>query len=287
VAGFVQLLGGGGVRYVIIGCGTIGMELARIWAAAGHEVTGTTTTLERLPEVARVCKEAVLLEGTDRERVAAVAGYADAVVLAARPRIRDSMTRRGRSAEYRGTLVGSAHAVVAAHRRVVFLSSIAVYGDGGAGRGPIDEHSPRSIDLEPAAQHYAAAERVVLESGHGLVLRLPDVYGPAYEVEDEARLRLGHELGGALPVAAEALHYWIDYRDAAQAAAFGLGNGLTGIYNAVPDADVPPTVAARFDRLADEAGLPRLRYTAEVKTPTRPVTSAKLRATGFTFTPPG
>jgi nucleoside-diphosphate-sugar epimerase len=268
---------------VIIGCGTIGMELARTWMAAGHEVIGTTTTAQRLAEVARVCKEAVQLDGTDRERVAATVTDAHVVVLAARPRIRDSMTRTGRAAEYRSTLVGSAHSVVAAHRRVVFLSSTAVYGDGGAGTGPVDEQSPRSIDLEPATQHYSGAERVVLQSGHGLVLRLPDVYGPANEVEDEARLRLGHELGGALPVAGDALHYWIDYRQAAAATAFAVAHGLTGIYNAVPDASVPPTFAERFDRLADEVALPHLRFTAEIKTPTRPISSAKLRAAGFAF----
>jgi nucleoside-diphosphate-sugar epimerase len=271
------------VRYVIIGCGTIGMELARIWMAAGHAVTGTTTTPGRLAEVGRVCKEAVLLEGTDRATVAGTVAHADAVVLAARPRVRDSMTRRGRTAQYRGPLVGSAYSVVAAHRRVVFLSSVAVYGDGGDGSGPIDEHNPLTIDLEPAAQHYAAAERVVLQSGHGLVLRLPDVYGPAPEVEDEARLRLGHELGGALPVAGDALHYWIDYRDVAAAVAFGLAHGLTGIYNAVPDARVPPTFAEQFDQIAAGAGLPPVAFTGEIKTPVRPVSSGKLRDAGFAF----
>jgi hypothetical protein len=51
----------------------------------------------------------------------------------------------------------------------------------------------------------------------------------------------------------------------------------------VPDAVVPPTAAVFIGKLAADAGLPPFAFTGEVPAPTRPVSSAKLRAAGFTF----
>jgi nucleoside-diphosphate-sugar epimerase len=260
------------------------MEMARRWTADGHEVIGTTTSPGRLDEVASVCKEAVLLTGVDAARITETVAGADAVTLAINPRIASAANRRDRTAQYRTALIQSTRNVVAVHQRVLFFSSIAVYGDGGPGDGPIDERSPLTIDLEPTAQIFGAAERVIRESPAGVVLRLPWVSGHARSTGFAELVRLAHQqTGGALPVEPEGLLPAIDYRDAAAAGIFAIEHELVGVFNAVPDAVPAPPAGVALNRTADELGLPRPTFTGELKLPRRPVSSAKLRAAGFAF----
>jgi nucleoside-diphosphate-sugar epimerase len=269
------------------------MELAARWSLTGHHVVGTTTRPERVPELRTVCAEVAVLVGTEQDKVRAVVEGADAVVIAVAPRAAHFLSRRDRAVEYRAALIGTTRSVVAAHHRVLLLSSIVVYGDGSpaaarSGRGPadapVDEHTPLSIELEPAAQSYGTAERMVLEKPDGAVLRLPDVYGDPRRPDPVSQLRYARaEVGGELPFAGDAPHYRIDYRDAAAAAAFVVDRGLSGVYNAVPDDVVPPTYAAETAALLGPLGLPPVRFRGEIKQPTRPISSWKLRAEGFAF----
>lgn len=274
------------MRYVIIGCGNVGMELARRWTAAGHEVVGTTTTPDRVPQLKEVCAEAVVLRGSEADKVRPLVAVADGVVIAVSPRRDRLMRRRDRVVELRDTLVGTAHTVVAAHRRVVLLSTTAVYGDAGEDPtgAPVDERTTWTIDLEPAGQAYGTAERTVLELPGGTVLRLPVIYNQQAGMDPRSRLRHAHEwLDGGVPLCADSLAYGVDSRDATAAVEFVMARGLTGVYNVVPDDHVPPTFAEAFGRLATEAGLPMVTFRGEVKLPTRPISSARLRSAGFTF----
>ncbi|GGV18472.1 hypothetical protein GCM10010182_44890 [Actinomadura cremea] len=270
------------MRYVVIGCGNVGMELARRWVARNHVVVGTTTSAERVGELAEVCSEVAVLRGADRAAVAEAARGADAVVLTVSPRPSRSFDAAQRVAEYADTLVGSARAGVAVHPRVVFTSSASVYGAGGG--TAIDEDAPTTDDGDASPRGFIAAEEAVLASPRGTVVRIPDVYGHPRDIDYPARVRFAHEaLGGSVPFAAGALLYRIDYRDAAAALDFVVTEGLTGVYNAFPDAEVPPTNAEAFGRICAAEGLPELAYRGEIRTPEVPVTSAKLRAAGFAF----
>lgn len=272
------------MRYVIVGCGAIGLALAERWSHAGHHVVGTTSSATRVPEVAQVCAEALVVPTDDADALRAAVADADAAVLAARPRVRFASSRRDRAAEFRRTLLSVTRTVAVAQPRLLLLSSFVVYGDGRPGEGPIDERAEASTALEPAAQSFGAAERTVLQAGRGVVLRLPEVAGHPKDLDDGAVLRFSHEhLGGTVPFAADALYYRIDYRDAAAAAAFAIERDLVGVYNAVPDAVTPPTVEVVLGKLAAELGLAPVTFTAEVKTPTRPISSARLRGAGFSF----
>jgi hypothetical protein len=55
------------------------------------------------------------------------------------------------------------------------------------------------------------------------------------------------------------------------------------VYNAVPDDVIPPTYAAETHALLGPLGLPPVRFTGEIKHPSRPVSSWKLRSEGFVF----
>ncbi|MEU5988067.1 NAD(P)-binding domain-containing protein [Spirillospora sp. NPDC047418] len=270
------------MRYVVIGCGNVGMELARRWLAQGHEVVGTTTSPERAGELREVCSDVAVLRGSDQAAVEAATRGADAVVLTVSPRMSRAFDASQRVAEYHDTLTASARTAVAVHPRVVFTSSGSVYG---AGSGTlIDETAPTTPDEDASPRNFIAAEEAVLASPGGAVLRIPDVYGHPRDIDYPARVRFAHEvLGGSVPFSAGALLYRIDYRDAAAALDFVVSEGLTGAFNAFPDAAVPPTNAAAFGEICAAEGLPDLSYRGEIRTPEVPVTSARLRAAGFAF----
>jgi len=270
------------MRYVIIGCGNVGMELARRWTSAGHQVVGTTTSPDRVAELGAVCTEVAVLRGSDRDAVARTVDGADAVVLTVSPRIARSYDDAARVAEYADTLTASARTAAALHPRVVFTGSISVYG---AGTGDvITETTPVTEDDDASPREFAAAEAAVLAAPRGAALRIPDVYGHPRDIDYPARVKMAHEiLGGSVPFSAESLLYRIDYRDAAAALAFVVERGLSGLYNAVPDAEVPPTNARAFGEICAQLGLPPLTFRGEIKTPTVPISSARLRGEGFAF----
>ncbi|MET7424282.1 NAD(P)H-binding protein [Dactylosporangium sp. NPDC005555] len=270
------------MRYLVVGCGNVGMELARRWTAAGHHVTGTTTSPGRVDEIAAVCASVAVLRGSDRAGIERAAAGADAVVITVSPRVGRAFDARDRVAEYADTLTATARTAADLHPRVVFTSSISVYG---AGAGPlVDESGPLTTDPDASPRNFIAAEEAVLAHARGAVLRIPDVYGHPRDLDYPARVRLAHRLlGGSVPFAGDALLYRIDYRDAAAALDFVVTRDLAGAWNAVPDAAVPPANRAFFAAVAEAEGLPDLTYRGEIATPVVPVSSARLRAEGFTF----
>jgi nucleoside-diphosphate-sugar epimerase len=271
------------MRYIIVDCGAIGLELARRWGQAGQHVIGTTPDPARLPEIAAVCAEAVELSHDDAARTRELAADADGVVLAVRPALEYTRSPRERVIAIR-SMIGVVRAAASVQRRLVLFSSLAVYGDAAGdsdgGAGPVTERAPVTTSLDPAGQGFAAVERVVLQTRRGAVLRLPDT-APVSSPDLLRRLR--EQIGDSLPYDGAALAHMIDPRDAAAAVAFVVAQELIGVYNVVPDEVVPPRLDAYLGKLAAEAGLPPFTLTGALKAPNRPVSSAKLRAAGFEF----
>ncbi|WP_328470308.1 NAD-binding protein [Actinoplanes sp. NBC_00393] len=250
------------MRFAIVGCGNVGMELARRWTKAGHTVIGTTTSPSRVDEVAAACAEVAVLRGSDRDALARAVEGADAVVLTVSPRIGRAFDAAARVTEYADTLTATAQTAVAVHPRVVFTSSISVYGAGAT--DPVDETTPLTGDPDASPRNFIAAEQAVLRTPGGAVLRIPDVYGHPRDIDYPSRVKLAHDvLGGSVPFDGDALLYRIDYRDAAAALDFVVGRGLTGAYNAVPDASVPATNREFFAAIAAGTGLPELAAGAD------------------------
>lgn len=208
------------MRYVIVDCGPVGQELARRWTAAGHQVLGTSPDPAEVPRIAAVCSRAIVLSHDDPDLIREVAAHADGTVLATRPRFLSGRPPRERVAGYRQHMINVVRSAAALQRRLVLFSSIAVYGDGGPGDGPVTERTPVTTALDPAAQSFAAVERMVLESPEAAVLRLPEVV-----------------IGPGEPPAAPT--HAIDYRDAAAATGFVMEHRLAGVYNVVPDPAAP------------------------------------------------
>ncbi len=272
------------MRYLVLGCGNVGMELARALTADGQVVIGTTTSPDRVPQVREVCADVAVLRGADAAAVAAAAADVDAVVVTVSPRLTRAVSPALRGEEYAATLTATAHSAVAAHDRVIFASSTSVYGRAARAVAPLDETAPATDSPDPSPVSFLAAERAVLASPRGAVVRLPDVYGHPRDLDYVRRVELAHTMmGGRVPFCPDALLYRIDYRDAARALRHVVEHGLAGVFNAVPDAETPPTNEEVFGAIARARGLPELAYRCQVEAPVAPITSARLRSTGFAF----
>jgi len=152
-------------RLLIAGCGDLGIRLAARLAPDQWQCHGLRRRAELLPD-GIVPISADLL---DRASLKAAAGAWDGVVYQATPAQRSPEA-------YRQTYIdGLAHILaVARTRRLIFVSSTAVYGqDDGEW---VDEDSvtePRGF----SGQVLLEAEQLALDHG-GLVLRFSGIYGP-------------------------------------------------------------------------------------------------------------
>lgn len=270
------------MKYLILGLGNVGRELARRLTTDGHHVVGTTTTPSKVEALRDVASDVVVARGTDSEVIAAAGRDADAIIVSVAPSVRQAKTPEERETQYADVLVRSCESAAATSPRVVFMSSFSVYGDGGEGDAAITESTPTSNEEEPSSKYYQLAERAVLASSQGCVLRLPDIYGAPGDMSFADRVRLAHQImGGRVPFSADAPLYRIHYLDVVSAVRHVLAHDLTGIFNVCSNDGVPPTNREVFDRLAAEQGLDPLQFADQIKAPMRKISSAKLHDTGF------
>lgn len=269
-------------QVLILGLGHVGKALAQCLRATGVKVVGTTTTAAKVEKLRDFADEVLVLRGSDAARIREAGAGMDAIVATVAPNVRQAKTREEREATYRDALVTSCESAAAANPRVLFLSSFSVYGDGGPGNEPITEETGERNEAEPSARYYAQAERAVLASGRGCVLRLPDIYGAPGDMSFAQRVKLAHEImKGKVPFGADAPLYIIHFQDVVAAAEHALRNNLSGVYNVCVDSGVPKTNAEVFGELAHRQGLAPLEFLNQIKAPNRVVSSSKLYATGW------
>lgn len=271
------------MRILVVGAGFVGSATAERLVGRGHEVTVTTTTEAKVPDLAARFGNAVVLRGSDRDSVHAAVAGADAVVVTAGPSAQASMTPEGR-ASYREILVETAENVVSAPgtAHLVALSSLSVYGSAANHLDVVDEDSPTTDSADPSPSNFLAMERTYLSrSERAAVLRCGDIYGPG-DPPLRDKIAMAHQyLGGSVPFSGEALLYRLHVDDAADAVVHVLDHRLTGLFN-LTHVEVPPTNATLFDRLSAEIGKPALDYRDEIAAPTRPVSVQRLVSSGFT-----
>lgn len=174
-------------RVAVIGCGYVGMAVGRALFQAGHSVTGTTTTVARVTEIAACGIDPVVLDVADVTRLRAVLGTRDVVILSAG-------AGRGRR-DYRSVYLDGVTNVLAAVSgtpvtRLIYTSSTRVYGqdDGSAVTEtsptvPGDDEGQILLDAERtwlagAARTAAFVARDRAKRLTATVLRLGGIYGP-------------------------------------------------------------------------------------------------------------
>jgi nucleoside-diphosphate-sugar epimerase len=251
--------------------GAVGQHLVPALAAAGHQVTATTTSPGKVALLREMGAEPAVLDGLDREAViAAVRSAAPEVIihqmtaLAAMraPRQLDKDFAVTNELRTRGTDNLLAAAAAAGTRRVIAQSFTGWPNErsGGPVKTEADPLDPRPV---PSSARTLAAIRYVEEAvprgvPEGIVLRYGSFYGPgASEVMlDVVRKR-------QLPVVGGGTGVWsfTHIADAASAAVAAVTQGAPGVYNIV-DSE-PATVGEWLPYLARVAGAkPPLRVPA-------------------------
>jgi nucleoside-diphosphate-sugar epimerase len=232
------------MRVTILGCGYVGLELAR-QLAPRHEVVGVRRS--NLDAVEATGAEAVTADVTDPDALDAVPDL-DALVFAASSGGRGADAAREVFVEGLETAIDHFAARADPPDRLVYTSSTGVYGDHDGDW--VDEETP----LDPTTDKtrvLAEAERVAREEApergiEGTVARFAGLYGPD-------RYRLERYLEG--PVTEGYLNM-VHRDDAAGAVRFLLEEGIDGEVVLVVD-DEPVHKWAFADWLADECSVPR------------------------------
>jgi len=274
------------MRVLILGCGLVGKELARDLRSEGHWVRGTTTTASKVDELRALCDDVVVLRGSDTDRVRAAAQGCDAIAVCAGPAAGRAMTVEERKATYHEVLVATAESAVAApiQGTIVALSSFSVYGDAANHLDIVDETSPLTPADDASPVAFQAAERVYAQAqDRACIFRCADIYG-GEDPPIADKIKLAHQyMKGSVPFAGEALFYRVHVSDVVAAVKFALLHNLRGTFN-LTHADVPPSCRDFFDAAGAAQGLPPLHFRNEIKVPAKPISTARLQATGFRLT---
>ncbi|WAP51373.1 NAD-dependent epimerase/dehydratase family protein [Arthrobacter sp. ATA002] len=261
---------------LIAGCGDLGTEAGLRFAAAGFSVLGWRRSPEKLP--APLTGAAADLTSADLPPIPA---DTDVVVIA--------VAAGSRSVEaYRAAYVdGTAHVLNALERdgvnprRILFVSSTAVYGD--AGGGWVDEETPAAPATATGAVILEAEQLLHARRPDAVVLRLAGIYGPG-----RTRLIDSVQAGTAVVPASAQLTNRI-HRDDAAAAIVHLAAEVADpapLYVGVDDEPVDLAAVLRF--LAAELGrdLPAPAESGSSRGGNRKLSNARLRGTGFAFAYP-
>ena len=193
---------------LIVGCGYLGLRVARRWIAAGHTVTGlvrSEASAELLaheairPIVADVTQPSTLRNIPAADTLLYAVGY-------------DPASGTSRSAVYVDGLRVVLDALSSQVRRVILISSTGVYAEQGGGW--VDESSLCHPSRESGRALLAAEQALAVHrfGDRGIVLRLAGIYG-------SGRLPRRTELaaGKSLPIAAGEYLNLIHVEDAAAA----------------------------------------------------------------------
>ena len=237
------------MRVAILGCGYVGLELARQLEAAGHSAVGVRRSEDGLAAVRETGADAVQADVSDADSLDSVPDV-DGVVFAASSGGRGAEAAREVYVDGLRTAVEQFGSRENAPEQFVYTSSTGVYGDHDGGW--VDEATP----LDPTTEKtevLVAAERVALDEApeYGMdptVVRFAGLYGPE-------RYRLTRYLEG--PVTEGYLNM-VHRDDAAGVVRFALTDDAAAgedVLLAVDDEPVEKWSLA--DWLADECGVDR------------------------------
>ena len=202
--------------------GAIGRRLTPLLIAAGHEVTGTTRSVDKVQELAAGGVDAVVVDvfNAGAVRDAVVRARPEIVIhqLTDLPQVLDpALLRDALSRNSRLRIEGTANLVAAAQsagaRRLIAQSIAFAYAVGPEPHAETDAHA--SGDDDDACGVRALEESVLGARGiEGIVLRYGRLYGPGTWNTPRAPLHVDA---------------------AAQAAVLALTRGAPGIYNIAED----------------------------------------------------
>ena len=261
---------------LIAGCGDLGTEAGLRFAAAGFSVLGWRRSPEKIP--APITGAAADLTAADLPPVPA---DTDVVVIAVAAGSRSVDAYRAAYVDGTANVLDALERDGVHPRRILFVSSTAVYGD--AGGNWVDEQTPAAPASDTGAVILEAEQLLHTRRPDAVVLRLSGIYGPG-----RTRLIDSVNAGAAVVPASPQLTNRI-HRDDAAAAIVHLTTAVADpapLYVGVDNEPVDLAQVLRF--LAAELGreLPEPSDKEPSRGGDRRLSNARLHGTGFSFAYP-
>ena len=91
------------MNVLIVGCGNVGLSLAKAWRKRGFQVWGTTTTPAKLESLEKELDRAFVCQGNDKEQLEELTKQVDLVVVSVAPPLKKSLTPEQRQEIYKMT----------------------------------------------------------------------------------------------------------------------------------------------------------------------------------------
>ncbi|MFJ2661600.1 SDR family oxidoreductase [Arthrobacter koreensis] len=155
---------------LIAGCGDLGTEAGLRFAAAGFSVLGWRRSAEKIP--APLTGQAADLTGS----LPTIPADTEVVVISTAARERSEAAYRSAYVDGTANVLDALDRDGVHPRRILFVSSTAVYGD--AGGGWLDEDSPTAPASVTGAVIREAEDLLHARRPDAIVLRLAGIYGP-------------------------------------------------------------------------------------------------------------
>lgn len=214
---------------LILGCGYVGSEVARLWQKNGHQVTVTTTTPEKVAKLSPIADRVAIVEGSDLNAIAEVIKDREVVLLSVGAKGRDT---------YRQSYLETATNLVTVLqnnntvKQVIYTGSYAVLGDR---KGQWTDETIPTNPVTDGGKILAETEEVLLaarsEKLKVCILRLAGIYGAGREI-----IKIFRSWSGTTrPGKGDDYSNWIHLEDIVNAIEVARDQQLDGVYNLACD----------------------------------------------------
>ncbi|AFY99800.1 NAD-dependent epimerase/dehydratase family protein [Calothrix sp. PCC 6303] len=217
------------MNIAIIGCGYVGSAVAKYW----HQkmtlmVTATTTTPEKIHELAAFTQKAILLKGDEEEKLQNILKNQDCVLLSIAP---------GQNNTYEEAYLKTAKNIVkflenTSVKHLIYTSTCSVYGDQNGML--VDEETaikPSTKNGEILKQTEQTLLSAANDNLHVCILRLGGIYGAGREL-----VKIYSRVAGKIrPGTGDEPSNWIHLDDIVGAIELARSQNLSGIYNVVDE----------------------------------------------------
>ena len=263
---------------LILGCGYVGSEVARLWKENGHQVTVTTTTPEKVDRLSAISDTVAIVEGKDIDAIKNIIKDKEVILLSVGAKGRDT---------YRQSYLETATNLVTALqdnntvKQVIYTGSYAVLGDR---KGQWTDETVDTNPITEGGKILAQTEEVLLtarsEKLKVCILRLAGIYGKGREI-----IKIFKSWSGTTrPGDGKDYSNWIHLADIVNAVEVARKQQLDGIYNLSSDECL--TTGEFFDRLFSAHNLPGITWDTSKKS-TRPyntrLSNQKIKDAGMEF----
>ncbi len=240
-------------KIAIIGCGYVGKAIANLWHPLGHNLTVTTTTPTKVPELEPIAARVMVTKTNNLDRLQEIVSDRDTIVLS---------VGFGKGNPYRETYLETAQNLVKViqeatnkPKQLIYTSSYSVLGDN---QGEwVDETVPPT-PINENSEILCETEKVLLSAGNEelkvCILRLAGIYGPGREL-----IKIFKNWAGTTrPGKGERYSNWIHLDDIVGAIELVRSQQLQGIYHLA--CDRPLQTKELFDRLFATHQLPSITW---------------------------